>query len=134
MAYTAEIQIGVKGTRQLEQLRSEINKTSVAAQSLIDVVGARGRLVQNIENYQAQLNKAAKSLSLVTAGTRAETKAIGEYVTALGQANAARQRQQILVDTEIKKRQELARVQKLTAADLKWQFSLCLVINISFVF
>ena len=116
MAYRADIEIGVKGTRQLEQLRSEINKTSVAAQSLIDVLGDRGRLVQNIQNYQNQLNKAANSLSLVTAGTKAETKAIDEYVTALGRSNTAQQRQQILIDTEIKKRQELARIQKLTAA------------------
>jgi tape measure domain-containing protein len=116
VAYRADIEIGVRGTRQLEQLRSEITKTSVAAQSLSDVVSARGSLVQNVQNYQSQLNRVSNALSLVTIGTKAETKAIGEYVTVLGQANAARQRQQLLIDNEIKKRQELARIQKLTAA------------------
>ena len=116
MAYTAEIQIGVKGTRQLEQLRSEITKTSIAAQSLSDVVSARGSLVQNIQNYQGQLNKVANALSLVTAGTKAETKAIAEYVTVLGQRNSLQERQINLIDSEIRKRQELARVAKLTAA------------------
>ena len=116
MAYTAEIQIGVKGTRQLEQLRSEITKTSVAAQSLSDVVSARGSLVQSIQNYQSQLNRVSNALSLVTAGTKAETKAIGEYVTILGQRNSLQERQINLIDSEIRKRQELARVAKLTAA------------------
>ena len=116
MAYRADIEIGVKGVRQLEQLRSEINKTSVAAQSLIEVTGARGALVQNIQNYQAQLNKAANSLRLVTTARGAETKAIDEYVTALGRANTAQERQQTLIDAEIKRRQELVRIQKLTAA------------------
>ena len=116
MAYRADIEIGVKGVRQLEQLRSEINKTSVAAQSLIEVVGARGRLVQNIENYQGLLNKAANSLSLVTAGTQAETKAVKEYVTILGQANAARERQQNLISTEIQTRRALASVDRIANA------------------
>ena len=116
MAYRADIEIGVRGTRQLEQLRSEITKTSVAAQSLSDVVSARGSLVQNIQNYQSQLNRVSNALSLVTVGTKAETKAIGEYVTILGQKNTLQQRQLNLIDTEIKKRQELARVAKLTAA------------------
>jgi tape measure domain-containing protein len=116
VAYKADIEIGVRGTRQLEQLRSEITKTSVAAQSLSDVVSARGSLVQNVQNYQSQLNRVSNALSLVTIGTKAETKAIEEYVTILGQANTARQRQQLLIDNEIKKRQELARIQKLTAA------------------
>ena len=110
MAYRADIEIGVKGVRQLEQLRSEINKTSVAAQSLIEVTGARGALVQNIQNYQAQLNKAANSLRLVTTARGAETKAIDEYVTALGRANTAQERQQTLIDAEIKRRQELVRI------------------------
>ena len=116
MAYRADIEIGVKGTRQLEQLRSEINKTSVAAQSLIDVTGTRGGLVQNIENYQGLLNKAANSLSTVTAGTQAETKAIKEYVTILGQSNAARQRQEILINTEITQRQALASINRVANA------------------
>jgi hypothetical protein len=116
VAYTAEIQIGVRGTRQLEQLRSEINKSSVAAQSLSDVVSARGSLVQNIKNYQGLLNKAANSLSTVTAGTLAEIKAIKEYVTILGQSNAARQRQEILIDTEIKQRQSIASINRVANA------------------
>jgi hypothetical protein len=118
VAYRAEIEIGVKGVRSLEQLRSELNKSETAAESLNRVVGARGGLVQNIQNYVTNLSKAAQTLNLVTAGTKAETRAVQEYVTALGQANTARTRQNSLIDAEIKRREELARVQKLTAAGI----------------
>lgn len=118
MAYRAEIEIGVKGVRSLEQLRSEVNKTATAVESLNSVVNQRGGLVQSIQNYTDQLDKSARSLASVGAGTRAETKAINEYVTALGQANTARARQNALIDAEIKRRSEVARIQRLTAAGI----------------
>jgi hypothetical protein len=118
VAYRAEIEIGVKGVRSLEQLRSELNKSAEAAESLNKVVGARGGLVQSIQNYVNNLNRAQSTLSRVTIGTKAETKAIQEYVTAVGQANASRERQNKLIDAEIRKRQEAARIQKLTAAGI----------------
>jgi hypothetical protein len=100
-AYRADIEIGVKGARNLEQLRSSINQTAQAVDSLNDVVSARGSLVQNIQNYTNNLDRAARSLRLVGANTEAETKAIREYVRALGEANTARARQNSLVAQEI---------------------------------
>lgn len=100
-AYRADIEIGVLGARNLEQLRSSINLTAKAVDSLNDVVSSRGSLVQNIQNYTNNLNRAARSLQLVGAGTFAETKAIKEYVRALGEANAARARQNSLVAQEL---------------------------------
>jgi hypothetical protein len=101
VAYRADIEIGVRGARELEQLRSNINKTAQAVDSLNDVVSARGSLVQNIQNYTDNLNRAAQSLRMVGAGTEAETKAIREYVRALGEANTARARQNSLVAQEV---------------------------------
>ena len=100
-AYRASIEIGVSGTRALEELRSAINKTATAVDSLNDVVSARGALVQSIQNYTNNLDRAATSLKRVGAGTEAETKAVREYVRALGEANAARARQNSLVAQEI---------------------------------
>ena len=100
-AYRADIEIGVVGARNLEQLRSSINLTAKAVDSLNEVVSGRGSLVQNIQNYTNNLNRAARSLQLVGAGTYAETKAIKEYVRAVGEANAARARQNSLVAQEI---------------------------------
>ena len=100
-SYRADIEIGVRGARSLEQLRSSINQTARAVDSLNDVVSARGSLVQNIQNYTNNLNRAAQSLRMVGAGTQAETKAIREYVRALGEANTARARQNSLVAQEV---------------------------------
>ena len=100
-SYRADIEIGVRGARNLEQLRSSINQTARAVDSLNDVVSARGSLVQSIQNYTNNLNRAARSLQLVGAGTEAETKAVREYVQALGAANAARARQNSLVAQEL---------------------------------
>lgn len=118
MAYRAEIEIGVVGIRLLEQLRSEINKSAEAAESLDRVVGQRGSLVQSIENYSNNLSKINSALRLVTAGTQAETKAIQEKATALLELNAIEKRQALLVDEQIKKQVEAARIQKLTAAGI----------------
>jgi hypothetical protein len=101
VAYRADIEIGVKGARSLEQLRSSINLTATAVDSLNNVVSARGSLVQSIENYTKNLDRAARSLQRVGAGTEAETKAVREYAQALGEANTARARQNSLVAQEI---------------------------------
>lgn len=100
-AYRADIEIGVRGARNLEQLRSSINQTAQAVDSLNEVVSARGSLVQNIQNYTNNLNRAAESLRRVGANTPAETKAIREYAQALGEANTARARQNALVAQEL---------------------------------
>lgn len=100
-AYRADIEIGVRGQRELEKLRSLINQTAGAVDTLNKVTSARGNLVQSIENYTKNLDRARQSLSAVTAGSEAETKAIREYVTILGQANGARDRQNKLIEAQI---------------------------------
>ena len=106
-AYRADIEIGVRGARSLEQLRSSINLTARAVDSLNAVVSARGSLVQSLQNYTNNLNRAARSLELVGAGTVAETKAVREYVQALGEANVARTRQNALIAQEIANRRRV---------------------------
>ena len=119
MAYRADIEIGVKGQEAIGRLQkqldgtlhkiNELNKTSVFR---------TGNVAQNIDRYTKQLNLAAKALDLAALGTTQETRAINNYVTAVGRANTARERQTNLIDAEIKKRQELERIQKLTAAGI----------------
>jgi hypothetical protein len=119
VAYRADIEIGVKGQEAIGRLQkqldgtlhkiNELNKTSVFR---------TGNVAQNIDRYTKQLNLAAKALDLAALGTTQETRAINNYVTAVGRANTARQRQTNLIDAEIKKRQELERIQKLTAAGI----------------
>lgn len=107
MAYRAEIEIGVKGQRELERLRSLITQTTTAFESLNKIAAARGGLNQTLSNYETQLVRAKRAIDNVTAGTQAEVKAIREYVTAMGLANAARDRQNYLIAQEIANRRRV---------------------------
>jgi hypothetical protein len=107
-AYRAEIQIGVSGQRELERLRSAITQTSEAAESLNRIRVNGGRLAQSLENYNTQLERAQRNLRVVATASDAESKAITEYVTALGSANAARARQNNLIEDEIRLQQKAA--------------------------
>jgi tape measure domain-containing protein len=107
VAYRADIEIGVRGTRQLEQLRSLITQTTTAFESLNRIAVSRGGLIQSLDNYTNQLNRASRAIDNVIMGSQAETKAIREYVTALGQANTARARQNYLIEQEIANRRRV---------------------------
>ena len=106
-AYRADIEIGIRGQRELERLRSSITLTTQAFESLNRVAAQRGALRQTLDNYENQLNRAARAINNVTFGSQAETKAIREYVTAMGAANAARSRQNALIAQEIANRRQV---------------------------
>jgi hypothetical protein len=118
-AYRADIEIGVRGQRELERLRSAITQTSEAAESLNRIRVNGGRLAQSLENYNTQLERAQRNLQIVATASQAENKAITEYVTALGSANAARARQNNLIEDEIRLQQTAARVARLAAAGIR---------------
>ena len=119
MAYRAEIEIGVKGQEAIGRLQKQLDGTLYKINELNRTsVFRTGNVTQNIDKYTKQVSLAAKALDLAALGTQQETRAINNYVTAVGRANTARERQLNLIDTEIKKRQELERVQKLTAAGI----------------
>jgi tape measure domain-containing protein len=97
-AYRADIEIGVKGVQQLQALTKQINTLATG------VDGVNKRLAgasQSINAYNANLAKAAATLNKVKAGTIAEADAVRQYVQALGQANAARDRQNRLIQQQI---------------------------------
>lgn len=97
-AYRADIEIGVRGVQQLQALTKQINTLSTG----VDSVNKRlGGAAQSINAYNANLAKAAATLNKVNAGTIAESDAIKQYVTAVGQANAARERQNRLIQEQI---------------------------------
>ncbi len=97
-AYRADIEIGVKGIQQLQAITKQINTLSTG------VDGVNKRLAgasQSLNAYNANLAKAAATLNKVNAGTVAEADAVRQYVQALGQANAARDRQNRLIQQQI---------------------------------
>ena len=97
-AYRADIEIGVKGIQQLQTVTKEIKTLSTG----VDNVNSRLKgAVQSLDAYEKNLAQAAQTLKKVNAGTIGEIDAIKQYVTALGQANAARDRQNKLIQAQI---------------------------------
>ena len=97
-SYRADIEIGVRGLRQLQAAKKEIETLAAG----VDSVNARLKgAVQSINAYDANLAKASATLNKVNAGTIAERDAIRQYVQALGAANAARDRQNKLIQQQI---------------------------------
>ena len=97
-AYRADIEIGVKGIQQLQSLTKQINTLSTGVDSVNKKLAGAS---QSINAYNTNLAKAAATLNKVNAGTIAEADAVRQYVQALGQANAARDRQNRLIQQQI---------------------------------
>ena len=107
MAYKTEIQIGVKGTAALDKLRKNIGDLNEKV-NLIDKGFRTG--IQSLARYERALSKAADTLQKVRAKTADERTAIRDYVSILLKSNAARERQNKLIDQQIRKQKELARI------------------------
>jgi tape measure domain-containing protein len=97
-AYRADIEIGVKGIQQLQAITKQINTLSTGVDSVNKRLAGAS---QSLNAYNANLAKAAATLNKVNAGTVAEADAVRQYVQALGQANAARDRQNRLIQQQI---------------------------------
>ena len=102
--YTASIDIAVRGQQAIDRL----NQTSQQISTRLDEIAKR-RIGPNasLNGFNRQLDRAAKSLNRVTAGTTDETDAVKAYVQALGLSNAARKRQINLVEDQILREQGL---------------------------
>lgn len=87
--YSAQIQVGVTGQRELEQLRSQITKVNTAIDSLNQTRIEAGGLTQSLSNYQTQLARTTRGLAEAQLGTGQYNEALKNYVTALGLANTA---------------------------------------------
>ena len=113
MAYTADINIVVKGQAAVNKLQQDLE---TLARKLDDITKRRIGPSTALETFNAQLDEAKRRLNQVAAGTNAETEAIKNYVTALGNANAASTRQNKLIQEEINLREAATgQVEKLAA-------------------
>jgi hypothetical protein len=119
VAYTADINIVVRGQAAVNKLQQDLD---ALAKKLDDITKRRIGPSTALETFNAQLAEAKRRLNEVAAGTSAETEAIKNYVTALGNANAASDRQNKLIQEEINLRQAATgQVQKL--ADRQAEFT-----------
>jgi hypothetical protein len=101
VAYRAEIEIGVKGTEKLRELRNTVNLLANKIDTLDSLADVFNSPIQSLKNYNQTLGSTAKALEQVEIGQEDEAKAIKKYVQALGEANTARARQNNLIQQEI---------------------------------
>ena len=122
MAYRADIEIGVKGADKLRELQERVVKLSRAVEDANVKTLIDRSAVQSVNEYTSVVAKAADTLRETAIQLNAAGKASGnyadaisQYVTAIGQANAAQQIQNSLIADEI----ELRRKQKLAQSGIR---------------
>lgn len=113
MAYTADINIVVKGQAVVDSLQQSLIKVG---NKIDELTKKRVGPSTALDTFNNQLKEAERRLTAVAAGTSTEAEAIKNYVTALGNANAAVTRQNKLIQDEINLRESATgQLEKLTA-------------------
>lgn len=112
MAYRAEIQVGVTGVGQVEALNKSLRQVS----NYVDMLNAKqikaGFNIQNINTYNAQLEKAWQNINKAAMGSQEELKAVENLVQAKNNQIAAQERLNKLIAKE-----ELAQKRIVATAD-----------------
>jgi len=108
VAYRAEIEIGVKGAKNLEQALEQITKLSKSIDNTNKRTIFGTKQVANLNEYARAVEKARRNLNkariqIDEAGNATKTykKAIDQYVSALGASNQAQKITNDLVEKEI---------------------------------
>ncbi len=121
MAYRAEIEIGVKGVKQLDRFQSQLERLS----NEVDRVNKKKFTVGNLSSYNEALRKANESLNQTQIETDKAGKATGLYkknldsfVTALLASNDAQDLNNKLVRQEIQDRGAATQALKAYNAEL----------------
>ena len=117
MAYRAEIEIGVKGVKKLDQFQSQIERLS----NEVDRVNKKKFTIGNLSSYNEALRKANETLNQTEIETGKAGKATGLYkknldafVTALFASNDAQALNNKLVGEEIRRHLAHSPLQTLT--------------------
>ena len=90
MAYTAEIQIAVKGAKELRSFQTELNKSSDAVDRLNRDIKtlSEGGIPRSFNNLNSLLAVAANNFNKVALGTQEAATAARDYIRAADEVNA----------------------------------------------
>lgn len=103
MAYQAEIQIGVKGAKQLAEFRKNLENTNDVLRQVNDQNDVFGKPLQSLKIYRDNLKLATENLNNVKAGIKGETEAVRNYLRAASELEGFKDRQNRLLDQEAQK-------------------------------
>ncbi len=111
MAYRADIEIGVKGAKQLEEIQKKISDLSKQIDRTNKQESFGSKQVASLDQYSSAVAKATANLHKTRIqldkngnATKTYKKAIDQYVTALGAANEAQEITNRQLDREISSR------------------------------
>ena len=120
MAYRAEIEIGVKGAKKLQDFRSALENANQVLREVNEQNDVFGKPLQSLKIYQDNLKLAAENLNNVKAGIKGERDAVRDYLRAAGELNEFKARHNRLLEEEASKlglvTQELREYNAATAA------------------
>lgn len=109
MAYRAEIEIGVRGTEKLRELKTTLDDLSKRVNKLDELANTFQAPIQSVLNYTKAVQEATRALDKAELGSRDEADAVRTLARAMAEENAVRQRKLFLIDTEIRKQRGLLR-------------------------
>jgi hypothetical protein len=107
VAYTAEINIAVKGTAQLNAVIKKVTEAEAAVNRVNNAWQNASTGPKGLNAFNEQLSKAKRLLDQAQIGTEAETRAVQAYVAALNAANTARERQNRLIQQQLVAQQKI---------------------------
>ena len=99
--YNVDIVVGIKGRQQLDKLTKGIESTLKSVTRLNESAKKFNKVTQSVNSYSTALQKANIALNGAVLGSQNETFAVRQFVNALGLANAARERQNKLIQEQI---------------------------------
>jgi len=88
-AYRADIEIAVRGSKQIQELQTQLKGTVTTVNQLNDRLNSKGLLVNSVNNLSKVASQANTALRSAATGTAAQKRAIDVYVKSLAAAEKA---------------------------------------------
>ena len=108
--YTADIEIAVRGAREVDGLIKNLNRLNNSINVVnrnAKVLEGKGFNVANMENYSRAVSKAERALRQAAQGTKQEEMAVRSLVSAMEIENKARTRRNFLIAQEVANRRKI---------------------------
>lgn len=117
--YSVDIEVGLKGTERLRDLRNNIDVLATKINKINSYADVFKAPLQNVQNYSRALREAAEALNKAELGTKDETDAIKLYVQALGDAEGVQRRRINLIEEEIEAQRRLETQQRKSSRTIE---------------
>jgi tape measure domain-containing protein len=97
VAYRADIEIAVKGGRELKTVSDQLGQLSVAINNVNKAAKLQGVIPASINNYRSAVEQANRSVLAAASGTKVQKQAIDLYVKSLYQAEQAEKKLSVAI-------------------------------------